>query len=133
MLVGRPFDFALVVRSRRRNLKLRQIEVARQAGVSREWLIDLEHGKPTLEFGKVLKLLETLDIPISLHLKDEPPAWSIPLTAAAANRARRADNLRRGTRPRIPRPDPAPRPGGGWAMHEHERQALARIRAEGDV
>ena len=44
MLVVSPQCFGLVVRSRRKALKLRQIELARAAGVGRDWIIDLEAG-----------------------------------------------------------------------------------------
>ncbi len=99
-----PFDVALAVRGRRRQLKLRQSEVARAAGVGREWLVDLEHGKPSVELGLVLRTLEVLGIEVDVLMLRRPPAWTVPLSAQAeVRRARRA-----ATAPRKPRPDVTP-------------------------
>ncbi len=99
-----PFDVALAVRGRRKQLKLRQSEVARAAGVGREWLVELEHGKPTVELGLVLRTLAVLGVELDVLMPRRPPAWTLPLTAAAqVRRARLA-----ATRPRKPRPDVAP-------------------------
>jgi y4mF family transcriptional regulator len=116
MLVGKPFDFALVVRGRRRQLKLRQVELAKAAGVSREWIVALERGKPRLDFSKVLTTLATLNIELSIYWCTDPPAWSIPLTAAAADRQRRLANRRPRRRPKVPRPEP--KPPAGWGRGE---------------
>ncbi len=89
-----PFDVALAVRGRRRQLKLRQSEVARAAGVGREWLVDLEHGKPSVELGLVLRTLEVLGIEVDVLMLRRPPAWTVPLSAAG------------GGAPRAPRRDP---------------------------
>jgi HTH-type transcriptional regulator/antitoxin HipB len=48
-------DIAQLVRERRKQLGLSQAELARRAGVSRQWIVDLEHGKPTAEVSLVLK------------------------------------------------------------------------------
>lgn len=102
--ITHPFDVALAVRGRRKQLKLRQSEVARAAGVGREWLVELEHGKPTVELGRVLRTLEVLGIELDVLMPRRPPAWTLPLTAQAeARRARRA-----APRPRKPRPDVLP-------------------------
>ncbi len=100
-----PFDVALAVRGRRRQLKLRQSEVARAAGVGREWLVALEHGKPTVELGLVLRTLAVLGIELDVLMPRRPPAWTVPLAAQAeVRRLRRA-----ATAPaRKTRPDVAP-------------------------
>ncbi len=105
MLIQYPFDVAMAVRARRRQLKLRQLEVAKEAKVGREWLVDLEHGKPTVELGLVMRLLETLGLEISLRATEAPPAWTVPLTAAAAKRAEALAEYRP-PRPRKERPWP---------------------------
>ena len=106
MLISHTFDIALAVRVRRRQLKLRQLEVAKAARVGREWLVDLEHGKPTVELGLVMRTLETLGLEI--HLRDTaPPAWTLPLTAAATARAARLAEYRPpGRPPKKERPAP---------------------------
>ncbi|MCY3805984.1 MAG: helix-turn-helix transcriptional regulator [bacterium] len=53
-------DFGLVVRDLRSRADLTQAEVAERAGVSRVWLSQMENGKPTVELGKVLRVLDVL-------------------------------------------------------------------------
>lgn len=50
-------DVAELVRDRRKQLGLSQMELARRAGVSRQWLVELERGKPTAEVALVLRTL----------------------------------------------------------------------------
>jgi y4mF family transcriptional regulator len=57
MLIRTVDDVAALVRDRRKQLGLSQVELARRAGVSRQWLVDLERGKPTAEVSLVLKIL----------------------------------------------------------------------------
>ena len=44
-----------------------QAAVAEAAGVSRAWLTELEAGKPTVELGRVLAVLDALDIVMDLR------------------------------------------------------------------
>lgn len=107
MLIAQPFDVAMAIRARRRQLKLRQLEVAREAKVGREWLVDLEHGKPTVEIGLVMRTLETLGLEITIRPTEAPPRWSLPLTAAALKRAEALAEYRP-PKPRRERPAPTP-------------------------
>ena len=59
-------DMAAAVRGRRTDCKLSQAELALRAGVSRKWISELEAGKPTAEFGLVLRVLEELGLVIDL-------------------------------------------------------------------
>ncbi len=109
MLIQQPFDVAMAIRARRRQLKLRQLELAKEAKVGREWLVDLEHGKPTVELGRVMRTLETLGLEISVRATEAPPPWTVPLTAAAAKRAEALAEYRP-PKPRKERPfPPAPK------------------------
>ncbi len=67
----------------RRGLKIRQADLALRAGVSRQWIVALEQGKPTLEVGLVLRTLETLGLAVTLTPADPPPAWMIKLAREA--------------------------------------------------
>jgi y4mF family transcriptional regulator len=55
-----PRDLGLYLRERRRELGRTQTELAREAGVSRRWLSDLEAGKATAEIGMVLRTMYAL-------------------------------------------------------------------------
>ena len=99
MLVASAFDIGLVVRGRRKALRLRQLELARAAGVGREWIIDLERGRDGLDLSRVMRTLEVLNVEVSVNFGKGAPAWSVPLTQDAIIRQRRIDALRprRGT------------------------------------
>jgi HTH-type transcriptional regulator / antitoxin HipB len=62
MLTRTPADLGAVIRDRRKQLKLNQAALANQIGVSRQWLIELEHGHPRAELGLVLRVLDALGI-----------------------------------------------------------------------
>jgi len=55
-------DIAATVRAARRALKLRQAELAAAAGVGVRFLIELEAGKPTVQLGKTLDVLNALGL-----------------------------------------------------------------------
>jgi HTH-type transcriptional regulator / antitoxin HipB len=62
MRVQSPADLGLAIRERRKALKLDQRTLAERVGVSRQWIIEIEHGKPGAELGLVLRTLRELDI-----------------------------------------------------------------------
>jgi HTH-type transcriptional regulator / antitoxin HipB len=59
-------DLAAVIRGRRKDLGLSQAELAKRAGVSRKWIYEFEDGKPTAEFGLVLRVLDVLDLQLTV-------------------------------------------------------------------
>lgn len=68
-------ELGVAVREKRTTLGLSQAEAARQAGVSREWVISLERGKPNVQLGQVFDLLAVLDLSLSLvELRRDPAA-----------------------------------------------------------
>ena len=70
MQIRTPLDLGLAIRDRRRSLKLSQIELARKAGVGRQWVVAIEHGKSRAEFGLVLRTLSALDLPLTIDPGD---------------------------------------------------------------
>jgi HTH-type transcriptional regulator / antitoxin HipB len=56
------------VRERRRKLRLSQADVAEAAKVGKRFMVDLEKGKPTLEFGKVIAVLKSLGMSLAIGL-----------------------------------------------------------------
>jgi HTH-type transcriptional regulator/antitoxin HipB len=96
MLVNAPIDLGLVIRARRKQLGLDQRALAERVGVSRQWIIAIEHGKPSAELGLVLRTLRELGVRLEVS-SPEPekrprgrPATAIDLDAIVDRaRARR--------------------------------------------
>lgn len=66
MLIRTPKDLGAVIRERRRELGWDQQALANKIGVSRQWVIEIEKGKPRAEVGLVLRALDALGVPLSL-------------------------------------------------------------------
>jgi HTH-type transcriptional regulator/antitoxin HipB len=66
VLVNSINDLAAAVRGRRLRAGLSQEQVAARTGVSRQWVGELERGKPTAELGLVLGLLDALELTVEL-------------------------------------------------------------------
>lgn len=64
-------DLGLVIRAVRKSSGLRQDDLAGAVGVSRQFTVDVERGKPTVQFGRVLLLLEELGITLAVEIPDE--------------------------------------------------------------
>jgi transcriptional regulator with XRE-family HTH domain len=86
-----------VVRATRRYSQVRLDDLAMTAGVSKQFVSDVEYGKPTVRLGLVIQLLAELGIPLKLD---------IPQAALAELAALRAKGgvLRPGSRPGRPVP-----------------------------
>lgn len=70
MRASTPRELGLLVRERRQDLRLSQVELAAHAGVSREWLLAVEKGHPRAELGKILALLAELGLSFDLSPDD---------------------------------------------------------------
>lgn len=81
MLVNSINDLAAAIRGRRLRAGLSQEQVAARAGVSRQWVGELERGKPTAELGLVLGLLDALELNIELDDRESTgrPTTSLDL------------------------------------------------------
>ena len=66
MRVRTPIDLGLAVRERRLQLGLDQRTLAAKAGVSRQWIMALEKGRPGAGLGLVLQTLEQLGLRLSV-------------------------------------------------------------------
>ena len=64
-LIATAEDLGSIVREARKARGWSQAWLARETGVSRQWLIDVERGKPGAELGRVLRLLAVLGV--TLH------------------------------------------------------------------
>jgi y4mF family transcriptional regulator len=74
-------DIGAAIRERRRSLRWDQRELAQRVGVGRQWVIDVEKGKPRAALNLVLRTLEVLGIVLRT---EAPPPRSGPSLPGAA-------------------------------------------------
>ena len=65
-------DFAGAIRNLRQDRALTQVALADRAGVSNKWISDVESGKSSLRFTTVLRLLDALDVDLTLQPRHAP-------------------------------------------------------------
>ncbi|MGQ4536462.1 helix-turn-helix domain-containing protein [Dermabacteraceae bacterium P13264] len=71
-----PHDLGAAVKDARASAGLTQAQLAKRAGVSREWLVGLERGaRPRAEFAKIVAVLGALGMQLSVSA-------SVPASAA---------------------------------------------------
>lgn len=95
MRLRTPGDFGALVRERRRKKGLRQEQLARRAGVSRQWLVDLEKGKAGAPLGLVLRAIEALEIVLSAEEGAAKTAKTKKAKGKPVDIDRLLDNLRK--------------------------------------
>jgi y4mF family transcriptional regulator len=66
-------ELAAVIRGLRREKGWSQAELAREAGVGREWVIHLEKARPTVELGLVMGTLRALGV--RLRIEPQPTQY----------------------------------------------------------
>ena len=59
-----------IIRDERKELGLRQDELAAASGVGLRFLVELERGKPTVQMGKVLDVLAALGCKLQIKRPD---------------------------------------------------------------
>ena len=76
ILIRTSSDLGALIRERRIKLGLDQISLAKKAGTSRKWLIEVERGKPRAEIGLILRTLRALGVAFAVSdtADDGPPA-----------------------------------------------------------
>jgi y4mF family transcriptional regulator len=67
-----PADIGKLIRETRKKLRVTQKALALTSGTGLRFIIELERGKETCEIGKVLTVLQTLGIRISLTAPATP-------------------------------------------------------------
>ena len=95
MQIKNPRDIGREARTCRRFLRLKQADLARACGVSRQWVSALEAGKPSLELSLVLRAYAELGLDLTAARAPDPPRWTRVLTADAEMREARSLNARR--------------------------------------
>lgn len=66
-MVMTPEQLGKTIRDTRRNLHLRQDELAGAANVGVRFIVDLEAGKPTAQLGKALAVLDALGCKLTVE------------------------------------------------------------------
>ena len=95
MRIRTPIDLGAVIRDRRKKLQLDQKSLAAKVGVSRQWIVEVEKGKPGAEIGLVLRTIETLGINLEVDetrkvtAQTRPPPVDIDSIVAAARQRRK--------------------------------------------
>lgn len=72
MRIRTPADLGALIRDYRTKLHLDQKTLAQKVGVSRQWIVDVEKGKPRAEIGLLLRTIGALGI--ALDAEKETPA-----------------------------------------------------------
>lgn len=118
MYIETPSDLGSAIRERRRQRSWGQQTLADQVGVSRQWIVAIEQGKPRAEIGLLLKTLQVLEIRLEIpgEARAEQPVVELsesapvaPAKAPPTERAPRAPRAARAARaPRAAAPPPTP-------------------------
>ncbi len=82
MRIRTATDLGAFIRERRTKLGMDQAALAKKAGTSRKWLVEVEQGKPGAEIGLILRTLKSLDISIDVEV--DSPAETPPKSKAKA-------------------------------------------------
>ena len=83
-------DVAALARRRRGEIGWSQARLAEAVGVGREWIIDFEKGKSTVEWGLVLRTLKELNLQLDLS-----PALPVRPSRAGTDLSAILDRARR--------------------------------------
>lgn len=89
-----PADFGAAIRSRRLRAGLTQAALARKVGVGRQWIVEVEKGKPNAPLALILRTLGALSI--TLQTAETARSTRHPLSKnKPVNLDSLLDNLRR--------------------------------------
>ena len=94
MRIRTATDIGAFIRERRTKLGMDQIALAKKAGTSRKWLVEVEQGKPGAEIGLILRTLKSLEISIDLEA-DSLVATATPGTGRALDINSVLDSLKK--------------------------------------
>ena len=64
-------ELGRALRAVRRSSGIRIDDMAATAGVSKQFASDVEHGKPTVQFDRVIKLLREMGISVSIDIPSD--------------------------------------------------------------
>jgi HTH-type transcriptional regulator/antitoxin HipB len=70
MRIRTPTDLGAAIRDRRTKLGLAQGALAQKVDVSRQWIVEVEKGKPRAEIGLLLRTIQALGIALMTETAD---------------------------------------------------------------
>jgi transcriptional regulator with XRE-family HTH domain len=85
-------ELGRALRAVRRSSGVRIDDMAATAGVSKQFASDVEHGKPTVQFDRVIKLLSEMGISVSIDIPSEAQEELFRLQEKAAASGKFAAN-----------------------------------------
>lgn len=89
-------EAGVAIRTLRKRAGIRIDDFALTAGVSKQFMTDLENGKATIQMGMVLQLLDRLGVKVGLELPDvEPASYQDELSKARSRLALRTGQKQR--------------------------------------
>ncbi len=81
-------EAGIAIRTLRKRARIRIDDFASTAGVSKQFMTDLENGKSTVQMGKVLQLLQQLGVKVALELQPtDASAFQLEMKKVKARRA----------------------------------------------
>lgn len=90
MRIRTPAELGRVLSDARRRLGLTQRALAERAGVSRQWIVEVEKGKPRAEVGLLLRTFHELGLVLGTETEaPRPPEIDIDEVVERARGARR--------------------------------------------
>lgn len=73
MRIRTPVDLGAIIRDSRIKLGLDQKSLAGKIAVSRQWIVEVERGKPRAEIGLVLRTIDALGIALDARIEAAMP------------------------------------------------------------
>jgi y4mF family transcriptional regulator len=64
-------DLGIIIKNRRKEMKLTQAELAGLCGVGNRFIVELEAGKPTIQFDKAVYVAENVGLELRIARKGD--------------------------------------------------------------
>jgi HTH-type transcriptional regulator/antitoxin HipB len=75
-----PAQLGTAIRQKRLELDLDQATLAKRAGISRAWLLEIEKGKPGVSIALILRVLKSLELALFISEPDETLKQAAPVS-----------------------------------------------------
>lgn len=76
LTIETPEDIGKLLRQRRKELRIRQADLAEACGMSPRLLGEIERGKSGVAVGKILRIASNIGIDLVLHVRGKDEPWS---------------------------------------------------------